>query len=171
MGHSFGCIVVSSILGGPGGTTPLPRAVDSLVLVQGALSLWGYGERTPDGTTPGYFNAMIKQGAVRGPIVTTRSEHDTAVGTFYPIAARLSGEVDFDPLPEYGAIGAYGIQGMDNLASGELLPETGTYDFKAGRIHNLEGSQFIAKMDGASGAHSDIDGPQVAHAIWQAARA
>jgi hypothetical protein len=24
-------------------------------------------------------------------------------------------------------------------------------------------------MDGVSGSHSDIDGPQVAHAIWQAA--
>ena len=171
MGHSFGCIVVSSILAGPGGAAPLPRAVDSLALVQGALSLWGYGERTPDGKTPGYFNAMIKRGAVRGPIVTTRSEHDTAVGTFYPLAARLSGQVDFAPLPEYGAVGAYGIQGIDSVASEQMLPETGTYTFKAGTIHNLEASQFIAKMDGASGAHSDIDGPQVAHAIWQAARA
>ena len=33
----------------------------------------------------------------------------------------------------------------------------------------LESSQFIARKEGASGAHSDIDGPQVAHAMWQAA--
>ena len=170
MGHSFGCIVVSSILGGPNGTTALPRAVDSLVLVQGALSLWGYADRIPDHTGGGYFNAMIRRGAVRGPIVVTTSEHDTAVGTFYPLAARLSGKVDFAQLPEFGAIGAFGIQGMDGVAPSKLLVQTGQYDFKAGKVHNLNSSQFIAKMDGSSGAHSDIDGPQVAHAIWQAAR-
>jgi general stress protein YciG len=170
MGHSFGCIVVSSILGGPGGAKALPRAVDSLVLVQGALSLWGYAESIPGHKTAGYFNPMIKRGAVRGPIVITRSEHDTAVGTFYPIAARLSGKVDFAPLPEYGAIGAFGMQGIGNVSAAELLPHTASYDFKPGMIHNLDGSRFIAKMDGSSGAHSDIDGPQVAHAIWQAAR-
>ena len=170
MGHSFGCIVVSSILGGPDGKTALPRAVDSLVLVQGALSLWGYADRIPDQPGAGYFNGMIRRGAVRGPIVVTRSEHDTAVGTFYPLAARLSGSVDFAQLPEYGAIGAFGIQGKDDVISARMLPQTGQYDFKAGKVYNLESSQFIAKMDGASGAHSDIDGPQVAHALWQAAR-
>lgn len=171
MGHSFGCIVVSSILGGPNGKAALPRPVESLVLVQGALSLWGYADRIPDGTAPGYFNAMVKRGAVRGPIVTTSSIHDTAVGTFYPLAARLSGQVDFQPLPEYGGIGTYGIQGVANLVTGKMLAENGSYAFTPGMIHNLDGGQFIAKMDGASGAHSDIAGPQVAHAIWQAARA
>ena len=113
---------------------------------------------------------MIRRGAVRGPVVVTTSEHDSAVGTFYPLAARLSGKVDFAALPEYGAIGAFGIQGMDGVAPAKLLPQTGQYDFKAGKVYNLESSQFIAKMDGSSGAHSDIDGPQVAHALWQAAR-
>jgi pimeloyl-ACP methyl ester carboxylesterase len=172
MGHSFGCIIVSSILGGPGGTTALPRPVDSLVLVQGAFSLWAYADRIPDGTAPGYFNAMIKRGGVRGPIVTTQSIHDTAVGTFYPLAVKLVGQVEFAPeLPEFGAVGTYGIQGVENIVPGTMLPETGSYGFTRGKIHNLDSSQFIAKIDGASGAHSDIDGPQVAHAIWQAARA
>jgi hypothetical protein len=47
----------------------------------------------------------------------------------------------------------------------------GQYDFAPGTITNLESSRFIVKGDGPSGAHSDIDGPQVAHAIWQAALA
>ena len=50
-----------------------------------------------------------------------------------------------------------------------MLLETATYEFAPGKIHNLDCSQFIAKMEGSSGAHSDIAGPQVAHAIWQAA--
>jgi len=36
-------------------------------------------------------------------------------------------------------------------------------------VYNIESSEFIAKMERASGAHSDIDGPEVAHALWQAA--
>jgi hypothetical protein len=40
MGHSFGTIVISGMLGGPNGRGPLVRPVDSVVLAQGALSLW-----------------------------------------------------------------------------------------------------------------------------------
>ena len=172
MGHSFGCIVVSSILGGPAGTTKLPRQIDSVVLVQGALSLWGYADTIPIqyGGGAGYFSRMLKQTAVRGPIVTTRSIHDTAVGTFYPLAVGLVGQVDFAvELPKFGGIGAFGIQGMDGIIDKKMKNTTEEYNFAPGSITNLESTQFIKKMDGASGAHSDIDGPQVAHAIWQAA--
>ena len=53
MGHSFGCIVISSILGGPGGNGTLTRPVNSVVLVQGAMSLWSYAEDIPDSDKPG----------------------------------------------------------------------------------------------------------------------
>jgi hypothetical protein len=51
----------------------------------------------------------------------------------------------------------------------DMLDKDGDYGFASGKIHNLESSTYIAKKEGASGAHSDIAGPQVAHAIWQAA--
>ncbi|MBL0157126.1 MAG: hypothetical protein IPP47_08500 [Bryobacterales bacterium] len=171
MGHSFGCIVVSSILGGPGGVTPLPRAVDSAALVQGALSLWGYAAKIEHKGGKGYFHDMIQRGAVRGPLITTQSSFDTAVGTFYPIAVGLVGQVAFAAeLPLFGAVGSFGIQGVDGAVARALAPETEEYAFAAGKIYNLESSKYIRKMDGASGAHSDIDGPQVAHALWQAAQ-
>ena len=44
MGHSFGCIVVSSIVGGPEARHALPRQVDSVALIQGAVSLWAFGD-------------------------------------------------------------------------------------------------------------------------------
>ena len=50
-----------------------------------------------------------------------------------------------------------------------MLEKAGNYGFQAGKIYNLESSRYIAKGQGLSGAHSDIDGPEVAHAIWQAA--
>lgn len=172
MGHSFGCIVVSSILAGPGGHTPLPRKVDSAALVQGALSLWGFAANIEDVNCPGYFHDMIQRGAVRGALITTQSSFDTAVGAFYPIAVGLVGQVAFaGVLPIYGAVGAFGIQGVAGAVARPMLAETADYGFAAGKVYNLESSQYIRKMDGASGAHSDIDGPQVAHALWQAALA
>ncbi|MFO1430691.1 MAG: alpha/beta hydrolase [Candidatus Competibacteraceae bacterium] len=174
MGHSFGCIVVSSILGGPGGQAPLERPIDSVVLVQGALSLWSYSAAIPfDGLGPGYFYRLIQDGKVQGPLVTTRSRYDRAVGEFYPWASRVVSEVAFAPgeFPKYGAIGAFGLQGLPDAMRTErpMLPAHGEYGFAKGHLYNLEASQFIFKGEGASGAHSDIDGPEVAHTLWQAA--
>lgn len=171
MGHSFGCIVVSSVLGGPGGKSSLPRPVDSAALIQGALSLWAYADTISGTGKKGYFNAALRQGAVRGPLISTQSRHDTAVGVFYPVAAGLAGHVDFAAgTPLIGALGTYGIQGVPEAKAIRMLPQTGDYGFTPGGIYNIESSEFIRKKNGASGAHSDIDGPQVAHAIWQAAR-
>jgi hypothetical protein len=72
-------------------------------------------------------------------------------------------------LPLYGEIGTFGICGVAKSENGELLDQNGTYDFKSGIVYNFDGSRSIRKGDGASGAHSDIDGLEVANAILQAA--
>ena len=173
MGHSFGTIVISGMLGGPDAQGPLPRPVDSVVLVQGAVSLWCYAPAIPfEGAGAGYFSRILADRKVRGPIVTTRSKHDGAVGTLYPLASRIKGSASFAPgLPEYGAIGSFGLQGIAESVRSDIpmLPATGSYAFKGGNVYNLEASQYIAKGEGVSGAHSDISGPEVAHAIWSAA--
>jgi hypothetical protein len=173
MGHSFGTIVVSGMVGGPGGNAPLPRPVDSLVLVQGAVSLWSYAAPIPlSGVGDGYFGNILRDGKVRGPIVTTRSRHDSAVGVLYQLASKLRGSPNFDPvakLPKFGAIGTFGLQGLSNAASLDMLDAAGGYSFTPGNVYNLEASKFIAKKEGVSGAHNDVGGPEVAHAIWAAA--
>jgi hypothetical protein len=174
MGHSFGTVVVSGMLGGPNATGPLPRPIDSVALVQGAVSLWCYANAIPfDGGGTGYFNRVLVDGKIRGPMIVTRSKHDSAVGHFYPLASRIKGSASFDPqgFPEYGAIGAFGIQGISDGTRYEMkmLAADDPYTLKMGKIYNLESSQFIAKKEGSSGAHSDIAGPEVAHAIWAAA--
>jgi hypothetical protein len=162
MGHSFGCIVVSSILGGPGGAGTLTRPVNSAVLVQGAMSLWSYAEDIPESDKPGYFRNILGRRTVSGPIVTTQSVNDKAVGLAFPAAVGLVGEVDFAAkLPKFGGIGAWGIQGTSVAEPKDMLDERGEYHFAPGRIYNLNGSRFIAD-------HSAIDGPQVAHMLWQA---
>jgi hypothetical protein len=165
MGHSFGCIVVSSILGGPEGKGSLTRPVSSAALVQGALSLWSFADRLPDRPGPGYFQDVITKGSVSGPIVTTQSTNDLAVGLAYPAAVGLVDEVDFGTeLPKFGGVGTWGIQGTTSATAGLMLDEKGRYDFQPKQIYNLNGSQFIP-------SHIGIDGPQVAHALWQVALA
>jgi hypothetical protein len=79
-------------------------------------------------------------------------------------------QADFaDKLPKYGAVGTFGIQGTSVATGRDMLDKDGEYGFAGGAIYNLEASRYIAKKEGVSGAHSDIDGPQVAHAMWQAA--
>jgi hypothetical protein len=170
MGHSFGCVIVSSILNGPDGKGVLARPINSVALVQGAMSLWSYADQVFDSSQPGYFRNVLTRGVVSGPIITTKSRHDTAVGVLYPAAVGLVREADFaDKLPKYGGIGSFGIQGTTVAVERDMLDKDGDYGFASGKIHNLESSKYIAKKEGASGAHSDIAGPQVAHAIWQAA--
>jgi hypothetical protein len=164
MGHSFGCVVMSSILGGPGGKSALPRPVDTAALVQGALSLWSFADQIPDGTTPGYFQAVLG-GRVSGAIVTTQSSNDAAVGLAYPAAVAVVNEVEFgagDNLPKFGGVGTFGIQGTKIAESRMMLDSSADYGFRPGRVYNIDGSAFIP-------GHSGIDGPQVAHMLWQAA--
>jgi hypothetical protein len=172
MGHSFGCIVVSAAVNGAGGDAPLPKPVHSLFLAQGALSLWSYCSDIP--LAPGkrgYFHPLIAKRKVAGPIVSTQSQHDKAVRVFYPMGAGAAGQVDFAPgkLPKYGGVGLFGIQGPGiDREDREMLPAEKDYGFRGGRVYNLESSGFINEGSGASGAHSDIAKPAVAHAFWQA---
>jgi hypothetical protein len=172
MGHSFGCAAMSAVLGGPGGDSPLTRPVDSCVLVQGAISLWSYATDIPvKKGTAGYFHPVLAQGKVRGPFLVTTSRFDTAVGQLYPLAAGVANQVAFAPgqFPEFGALGAFGMRGVEGVQDARLLPASEGYGFAPGKVYVLESSEFICKGDGPSGAHSDIDGPEVAHAILQAA--
>jgi hypothetical protein len=168
MGHSFGSIIISSILGGPGGNSPLPKPVNSAVLVQGALSLWSFADQIPDSDQPGYFRTAVAGGAVAGPIVATQSQGDTAVGRLYPAAVGLVDEIDFGAdvkLPRFGGVGTWGIQGTRIVDPGstKVLVQSGHYNLQPGHIYNLDGSEFIKD-------HSDIGGPEVAHLLWQTAR-
>lgn len=170
MGHSFGCVVVSACVAGRPHDRPCP--VDTIVLVQGALSLWSYCSSIP--STPhraGYFHRIISDGLVRGAVVTTTSEHDRAVGFFYPLGAATGRQVEFGPggFPKYGALGAFGARGpLPAVEDGRIRPVDQGYDFRRGSVYNLESSRVIATGSGASGAHSDICHPEVAHAVWSA---
>jgi pimeloyl-ACP methyl ester carboxylesterase len=173
MGHSFGCIAASALVAGPKGCGQLVRPVESLTLVQGAMSLWSYCTDIP--ATPGqkgYFRSVVADRKVRGPILTTRTPFDTAVGRFYPLGAGVRQQVSFAPgeLPTYGAVGAFGLRGSGLTADDKaMLPTNQTYGFQPGHVYNLECSEYIRQGSGADGAHGDFLHPEVAHAVWEAA--
>ena len=173
LGHSFGCIVATAAVAGPPRGEGLSRPIDSLVLLQGALSLWAYCAAIPFAQgQPGYFNPMISGKLVRGPLVTTQSRYDKAVGTWYPRGARAAGQVTYalDEFPKYGGVGSHGVQGPGlTVTDATMQAPDGAYDFQSGGVYNLEASAYIHKsLYAFSGAHSDIAHPEVAHAVWQA---
>jgi hypothetical protein len=178
MGHSFGCIVVSAAISGPLDqgtvTSRLPRPAHSLFLVQGALSLWSFAKSIPfPPNLPGYFRPIdVAPELVSGPIVTTRSAFDHAVGTFFPLGARLGDDLLLDDeLPEFGGVGAFGLQGTapGTTHDAAVLDVDADYGFEAGHIYNIDASTVISHGSWPSGAHSDIAHPQIAHLFWQAA--
>jgi hypothetical protein len=142
--------------------------VSSTVLVQGALSHWSYAAKIPHGggDRSGYFAGVVDRQAISGPLLTTQSVHDAAVGVAYPAAVGLVNEFTFGTgatPPKFGGIGSFGIQGRSANAI-EMLDASGTYRFEPGQIYNVESSRFVPD-------HSGIDGPEVAHLLWQAVKA
>ena len=182
MGHSFGCIVVSGCVKGPDTRISTTKPVDSLCLVQGAFSLWLYcgdidaevtGNKNRRRGQPGHFYPIVVQRLVKGPIITTQSEHDYAVCRIYPWAAWWQGPKPYatkESLPEFGAVGKFGLRGPGcHVTKLPVKRPDEAYQFRIGGIYNLDCSRVICKIDGFSGAHSDICHPEIAHAIWQAA--
>lgn len=176
MGHSFGTIVVSGAIRGADATPP-PRPVSSLLLVQGAVSLWAFAESVPGkfGGGRGYLADIVKPEFVSGPIVVTRSKWDYAVGRFYPLAVRLAGQylLGDDDAPKYGGIGALGAHGVGGAVELPALVTGALADpgLEAGHVYNIDASAVIARLEGASGAHSDIGHPELSWLAWNAARA
>jgi hypothetical protein len=176
MGHSFGCIVLSAMLAGPKGRGRVARPVESLALVQGALSIWSYCDDIPGVPgQPGYFYKVFADKRVKGPVLSTQSVFDTTTGKWYPLGAGVAGQVAFaapGELPKYAAVGSHGIRGPGtNPTDLSLLPVTAEYTFAPGRAYNLECSEVIRAGGGQGGAHNDINHQELAHAVWQAALA
>ncbi|MBD2199378.1 MULTISPECIES: hypothetical protein [Calothrix] len=181
MGHSFGTIFVSATVAGTKDNNRLVRPVNSLALIQGAVSLWSYTGKVPyRQNLAGYFHPIISDRKVSGPIITTQSRYDNAVRVAYPVAGTMGlgigQDIHFDvskpSYPGVGGIGFYGIQGEDlDITDIDMLNPNKSYDFKPGKIYNLESSNYITvpNPDPFVGAHNAIDNPAVAHAVWSAA--
>lgn len=175
MGHSFGCIVVASMVRGADPGHALH--VSSALLVQGAMSIWSFAQQLPGGGSAqqGWFRPVLERHRIKGPLVVTTSRFDRAVGSLYPVAAGAARQVAFDTstakLPTYGALGTHGASGVGvdakslALALGDV---TSDYKLAPGKVYNVDGDAVIRKGGGASGAHSDIAHAELGHLFWNA---
>jgi hypothetical protein len=170
IGHSFGARLVSYSLKGltcaSNGTSP----VKSLYLMQGAFSHFAFADKLEfDPTRSGDLKGMSSR--VDGPLVTTHSLKDTAVGIAYPLAsivARQDNAAASDNGFRWEGMGHDGAQDV-NAASAFLSPPGTKYSFQKGKWINLDGNKVIVKGGPPSGAHSDIVHPETAWAALAAA--
>jgi hypothetical protein len=172
IGHSFGARLVSFSLAGmpdalQGGASP----VKSLFLLQGAFSHYAFADRLPhDNGRAGALKGMASR--VDGPLLTTHSLRDLAVGRSYPAASFANGDDSAgfeEQIARWGAVGHDGEQAV-NAASDELSPPGKRYAFKKGEWLNLDGNKVIIHGGLPSGAHSDIVHPHTAWAALAAAQ-
>lgn len=176
LGHSFGTIVMSGAVRGPGASPKAPpRPVSSMFLAQGAVSLWAFSPAVPAevGGGRGYFADVLRPSFVAGPVVVTRSKWDYAVGRLYPFAVRVAGQYLLgDDLPKYGGIGAWGVQGVPGTV--ELPPlapgaTSASVAFAPHTVYNIDAQRVIRALDGLAGAHSDLAHPELTRLAWRAA--
>ncbi|OAT70498.1 serine/threonine protein kinase [Mycobacteroides immunogenum] len=174
IGHSFGARLVSYALAGlpAAGTCP----VKSLTLIQGAFSHFTFNRQLlfDPGRGPGGLAGL--EARVDGPLLSTFTAADRAVGWWYPAAsmlARQDAQAGQDPWFRWGAMGHDGYQQDPAATTLELADAGKPYDFQRGQFYRLDANKIIAdaSQSAFSGAHSDIKHPEVAWAIVSAARA
>jgi hypothetical protein len=173
IGHSFGArLVAFSLTGLPDTATGAASPVKSLTLVQGAFSHFSFAAPTPCSAVPAGALAGARN-RVDGPLLSTFTAADRAVGWWYPAASMLAHQnaeslTDLDY--EWGGMGHDGFQQSPPAVTVPLQPPGQQYGFEPDGVYLLDANKVICAMQSQfSGAHSDIKHPEVLWAILSAA--
>lgn len=175
IGHSFGGIVCSGSLQGRADAAPLRYPIYSLVLLQGALSLWSFAPNIRDTGRSGYFYPVVENERVSGSIITTQSKHDHALRWFYRAVAILTRNYRLaggrKSLPRYGAVGSYGLAGLEERTLNlDVRQGALRYRIEPGLYYNFEASSVISGNSfSPQGAHSEVKRSELAGIVWEAA--
>jgi len=165
IGHSFGCKVCLACLVGEG---RLKQPIDSLTLLQGAVSMHCFAAKIKDlEDAPGAYAEAPK--CVRGCITVTHTMNDKALSLAYVAASQAAGHIaelavtkrQFQP-GIYGALGARGIVGVDGVHELNLTDNDTFYVLRPG-LNSINADGFIR-------SHNDIRNGTVLRLIWATAR-
>jgi pimeloyl-ACP methyl ester carboxylesterase len=161
IGHSFGCKVVLSAIRGIY-QAPLPRPVDSVVLIQAAVSYQSFAGNAAGSGQPGGYRIVLDRAMVNGPIVATFSSSDVLLRDAYPLASLLGRQTGAtEALPGAGVFDKYaalGGKGFDALPEITMTDPGMKYGFD-------QGLKSINANNGIDG-HSAIMNSKVAWLIW-----
>ncbi len=172
VGHSYGCkVMLSGICVGP----LLTRPIDSLLLLQPAVSHLCFAARVPGTSQAGGYRRALDPTQVRHPIMSTYSRKDFPLhGTFHLSLRRESdlGEAQIaagvtsagDPPSRYAALGGYGPRGAGQTLLDPIHVAGEAYD-------NLSAAPpTIIGLDGSKGrikGHGDIAKAETAWVMHQ----
>jgi hypothetical protein len=146
IGHSYGCKVVLSALCFP----VLPRPVNSVLLLQPAISYLCFAEDATGSKNPGGYRDALKR--VEQPILITFSPHDIPLTQIFHLAIRRPSDIGEEqiagapPPSRYAALGGYGPGGCDTDCNEVDLKKIGDpYNLGPGarKIQALNGAQAI----------------------------
>jgi len=174
VGHSFGGRLVSFALRGlPEGV----RTVKSVTLLQGAFSHYAFAARLPhDPRASGVLDGQHNR--IDGPLVCCYSQHDSALGTIYPLASRMAGDAwtvtaEFDLGrtlgAKWGAMGHDGVQAVAGTKTLTLADALRTRLPASGCV-NIDAAAVVKRGGPPAGAHSDICHRELAQVVLAAGR-
>jgi pimeloyl-ACP methyl ester carboxylesterase len=161
IGHSYGAKIMLSAVGfGP----DLPRKVESILLLQPAVSHLCFAENVPRSNKPGGYRPVLER--VVQPIFSTFSEHDFPLRNTFHLGLRREedlGEARIaagdEPPSRYAALGGYGPRGAGEKLI-DILGVTKTYALEAGtKIYGLRGHHAIT-------GHGDISNESIWWALY-----
>jgi hypothetical protein len=175
MGHSFGArLVAFSVSGLPATASGANSPVKTLLLIQGAFSHFSFANPVPDFLVSGPGALSAFPGNVNGPLLATFTAADRACGWWYPAASMLAhqdSEAVDDLTYQWGAMGHDGYQQSPAGTTVTLAAQGTEYNFQPGTFYLLDSNAVIcADLSAFSGAHSDIQHPQVLWPIADASR-
>jgi len=164
VGHSYGCRVVLSAVAH--GADP-SRDVDSVLLLQPALSAWAFAAEV--GGHPGGYRVALDR--VRLPVLSTFSAHDMPLTRVFHLAMRRAAdlgeaEIAGRPPSRFAALGGFGPQGLGAEAAtvapmpdvGGAYPFGGAYDGPPREIVGVDGTWCIP-------GHGEVESVQTAWAL------
>jgi len=144
IGHSYGAKVVLSAVGFGG---PPPRPVQSILLLQPAVSHLCFADNVPVSNKPGGYHAVRQR--VAASIMSTFSAHDFPLRKTFHLALRREDDlgearIAGDDVPsKYAALGGYGPKGAGEVKI-KALDVNQQYALQAnGKIHAIESHHAI----------------------------
>ena len=159
-GHSFGSKFWLSALDGPG---ELPRKVNSLMLLQAAVSAYAFADRVPGDVRPGGYRAVLNQ--VNGPIIATHTSRDWLLSWAYPVGSRLAGQVgELERAAEVNRYAALGAVGAARAGKRTTIRNAGdAYELGPPALWSVDAGDKIP-------GHSELGNRDVSWLLWSAIR-
>jgi len=172
VGHSYGSIVMLSALCYPPNESA-PPAVESLLLLQPAVSQWCFAENVAGQGYPGGYRRALKQ--VKKPIFTTFTRNDVPLTKLFHLAARRARDLGQpqiaaaglpQPPSRYAALGGFGPAG---LSAQELQIVAMTNPPDRYQLRTPPGAPKICALNGDTriNGHGDVSTAAAWWALFQ----